>query len=231
MTKTFRGVAALTAAGTLVLGFGAGGAGAAFAGPVADCAQAAYPSSAKAYAARFTAAWSQGNRALAACYAVGPATQFAFAEFARGGSWSHVREAPGDGFTSEYYRNAAGGQLSLLIRSPSAGRQRAITSVELIGGRTGRVTGYADKLIDAWRAGRRHDALQYATPSVVATLWNFTGGAGGACWKRAYANGDTSDTQVGYTCGARMVDLTIKPGAAAGGQPQAVTAAFPGSEG
>lgn len=234
MLKVTRVGAALAASALLSTGFGAGGPSPATASSLAGCASATYPSAPKAYAARFTAAWSQGNRPSAACYAAAQVTTFAFSEDARTGAWSHVREVhiPGTDFTSEYYRNATGGQLSITVRMPSAGRSRAIIGLELAQS-TGRVTAYTDKLVRAWSTGDKNAALRYATPEVVIRLWAISAGPGGSCWDRAYANADPADTQVSYTClkNSTSVHLTVNPAAAAAGARQAVVAATGGHEG
>ena len=42
--------------------------------------------------------------------------------------------------------------------------------VELTGGATGRVSGYADQLVRAWGAGRKAETLKYGTSGVVTSF-------------------------------------------------------------
>lgn len=98
--------------------------------------------------------------------------------------------------------------------------------VELTGGATGRVSGYADQLVRAWGAGRKAETLKYGTSGVVNQLWDFSHGAGGGGWIRTTTVGGMFETKVSYTCESAYVDFTIKPAAAAAGQPQSVVKVY-----
>jgi hypothetical protein len=83
----------------------------------------------------------------------------------------------------------------------------------------------ADKLVRAWGAGDKAAALKFGTPSVVNKLWNFSGGPGGGCWVRTGTYVGARGTVASYECESALVELNVKPGAAAAGQSQAVVGA------
>ncbi|MFN8030767.1 MAG: hypothetical protein U0Q10_10545 [Dermatophilaceae bacterium] len=183
------------------------------------------PKAARAYADRLLAAWAAGKRDVAKCYTAYATDAILFGEKPRGGAWtwvSTVANTP-EQFDDVTYRNAAGERIQVRVARPAAGAWDRVTGVQMTG-TTGRISTYADNLIRAWGRGDKAAALKYGTPKAVNALWAFSGGAGGGCWQRTFFGGGYTTMAI-YSCESATVELTIQPGAAAAGKPQAVVKA------
>ncbi len=229
MPTITRSAALLSAAGLAVTGFASA---ASAAPPVAQAAGSgvcatlpAPPTASRAYADRLLAAWAAGKRPVAACYTAYSTDAVLFGEKPRGGSWTYVKTVTNsvERFDDVTYRNGAGERIVLRVAFPGSGRWDRVRGAQVFG-TSGAISTYADSLIRAWGRGDRAAALKYGTRQAVDALWAFSGGPGGGCWQRSGLAGGYT-TIVSYTCESALVELTVKPGAAAAGQPQAVVKA------
>ena len=186
------------------------------------------PKDTRLYADRMLAAWGYGQRPQVGCYAIDQVVQFAFAERGKQvGSWVFVSKVHNNEefFDTVTYRGDGGATMVVNVSLPRAGSWDRIWGIALHNNSTGRVSTYADKLVRAWGAGDKAAALKYGTSTVVNKLWSFSSGAGGGCWVRTGTYVGARGTFAVYECESALVELKVKPGAAAAGQSQAVVGA------
>lgn len=180
------------------------------------------------YGNRFMAAVGRDDGFATGCYGDYPVGRLLRAQGLTGTVWTWVSSQSGFGYTYSTYCDSAGrtAEIAILLGDREPGGWHAVDGVR-VENTAGALSGYADRLLAAWRRGDAAEMRALARPGAVTTLLGAHGS--GAAWRQLAVRYDQRQTWVDYTDDAgAMVSLRVNQAAAIAGEPGAVVQALVG---
>ncbi len=169
------------------------------------------------YGNRFMAAVGRADGFVAGCYGDFAVIRVLRAQGLTGTRWTWVSSQSGFGYTYSTYRDGSGRQveIAILLGDREPGGWHAVDAVRAQGSR-GDLSRYADRLLQAWRAGDAAAVRSLARPGAAAALLGSDAADRG--WRPEAVRFDQGETWVEYAdpAGTPLSFRLIPPAALAG---------------